>query len=209
MSSPERRPEPRPHLAALQIGDPPAAWRALGFNVADDRVDLGGVTLRLGFPGPGIAAWTLRHVAAGITAIDGLPTFVTEEPPPPPRDHANGALGIDHVVIATPDFDRTAAALDGAGMPLRRVREAAGFRQGFRRLGPAIMEIVETPGAPPGRARFWGLVLIAPDLDALCEREQLRPHLGRVRPAVQPGRQIVALKDTAGVGPRIAFMDPE
>ena len=33
-------------------------------------------------------------------------------------------------------------------MPLRRIRDAGGFRQGFRRLGPAILELVEALGAP-------------------------------------------------------------
>ena len=51
----------------------------------------------------------------------------------------------------TPDFDRTVAALDARGLALRRTRQAGDRRQGFRRLGPAIMEIVEAPEAPrPG-----------------------------------------------------------
>ncbi len=71
-------------------------------------------------------------------------------------DHDNGALGIDHVVITTPNFARTSGALTDAGLELRRFREApGGFRQGFRRLGQAILELVEIrdapdPAAPPG-----------------------------------------------------------
>jgi hypothetical protein len=206
-SSPPPDRHPRPQLAALAIGGASAAWRALGFSVPDDRIVVGGVELRLNATGAGITAWTLRHVATATTAIDGLTTTVTEDPPPPAPDHANGALGLDHVVIASPDFDRTADALALAGMPLRRVRDAGGFRQGFRRLGPAIMELVETPRQPPGPARFWGLVVVVGDLDGLSR--ELHPHLGAVRPAVQPGRRIATLRDTAGLGTPMAFMDPE
>jgi hypothetical protein len=92
-------------------------------------------------------------------------------------------------------------------MPLRRLRDAGGFRQGFRRLGPAILELVEIPGAPPGPAHFWGLVVTVADLDALAGR--LGPLLSEIRAAVQPGRRIAGLSRDAGLSPRVAFMDPE
>ncbi len=204
---------PRPELAALHVADPPERWRALGFAVDDGRLVLGAVELVLGEAlsaragAAGIAAWTLRHVAPDTTLIDGLATAVTARPPPPAQAHPNGAVGVDHVVIATPDFDRTAAALGRAGMGLRRIRDAGGVRQGFRRLGPAVMEIVESPRAPAGPAAFWGLVVIVEDLEGL--RERLHPHLGAIRSAVQPGRHIATLSGAAGVGPRMAFMDRE
>jgi hypothetical protein len=206
---------PRAELAALQIADPPEAWDALGFTVLDDGVIvLGGVELWLGATGRGITGWTLRRVSVH-RDIDGLPTGVTTDPPPrtrPRPPHPNGAMGIDHVVVTTPDFDRTAAALEDAGIALRRVRDAAGgFRQGFRRLGPAILEIVEAPTMPAGPARFWGLVVVVADLVGL--RAQLAGRgpspLGEIRDAVQPGRQIATLDAAAGLSPRIAFMDPE
>jgi hypothetical protein len=126
---------------------------------------------------------------------------------PAAADHPNGAVAIDQVVVLTPDFDRTAAALEQAGMPLRRVGDAGSFRQGFRRLGPAILELVEAVDQPPGPARFWGLVVIVADLEAL--RGRLHPHLGPVRPAVQPARHIATLAASAGLSAAVAFMDPE
>jgi hypothetical protein len=90
---------------------------------------------------------------------------------------------------------------------LKRVRDAGGFRQGFRRLGPAILEIVEAPGMPAGPARFWGLVVTVADLVGV--RARLAPHVGEIRDAVQPGRQIATLSQGAGLSPRVAFMDPE
>jgi hypothetical protein len=205
---------PRAELAALQIADPPEAWRALGFAVSEDgRVVLGGVELWLDAAGRGITGWTLRRITLHHD-IDGLPTGTTTDPPPPETDgHPNGAMGLDHVVVTTPDFDRTAMALAEAGIALRRVREvgggpaAGGFRQGFRRLGPAILEVVEAPTMPAGPARFWGLVVTVADLVGL--RARLAPHVGEIREAVQPGRRIATLSQGAGVSPRVAFMDPE
>lgn len=196
-----------PRLAALQIADPPDSWARLGFAVDDDGVVVvGGIELWLDANGRGITGWTLRGLGRH-GDIDGLPTGLTNDPPPPDVTHPNGALGIDQVVVTTPDFDRTAAALEAAGMPLRRVTDAGGFRQGFRRLGPATLELVEVVNGPPGPARFWGLVVVVPDVFAL--RARLGALVGEVRDAVQPGRHIAALDDAANLSPRVAFMDPE
>jgi hypothetical protein len=197
---------PRAELAALQIADPPEAWEALGFTVSDGVVVLGGVELWLDGAGRGITGWTLRRISLHHD-VDGLPTGATTDPPPPETSHSNGVMGLDHVVVTTPDFDRTAVALETSGIPLRRTRDAGGFRQGFRRLGPAILEIVEAPTMPAGPARFWGLVVVVADLVGV--RARLAPHVGEIRDAVQPGRQIATLSEGAGLSPRIAFMDPE
>jgi hypothetical protein len=198
---------PRAELAALQVADTPEAWSALGFSVSPDGVVvLGGVELWLDAAGRGITGWTLRRITLNHD-VDGLPTGTTADPPAPQSGHPNGALGLDHVVVTTPDFDRTARALEDAGIALRRVRQAGEIRQGFRRLGPAILEIVEAPKLPPGPARFWGLVVIVADLVGI--RARLAPHVSEIRDAVQPGRQIATLSSGAGLSPRIAFMDPE
>jgi hypothetical protein len=195
----------RPELAGLALADSPERWRALGFAVAGSRLRLGAVGLELGAAGEGIVAWRLRGAVMG---VDGLvQTPAGEEDLEGESLHPNGAIGIDHVVVTTADFDRTAAELEQAGIGLRRVRDAGGFRQGFRRLGPAILELVEARGAAPGPARFWGLVVIVDDLDALAER--LGERLGRVKPAVQLGRRIATVDRSAGLSTRLAFMDPE
>jgi hypothetical protein len=191
-------------LSSLTLADPPAAWRSLGFDVGEDGMALGGVCVNLGAPGAGIVGWRVNGVDA---EIDGLPVGLPAGPATA-RAHPNGALGIDHVVVVTPDFDRTAAALADAGLPLRRIRNApGGVRQGFRRLGPAILELVEAPQAPSGPARFWGLVVIVSDLEPLAAR--LGDRLGSIKDAVQPGRRIATLRSSAGLQQAVAFMDPE
>ena len=196
-----------PELAGLTLGDPPERWDALGFTVKDGELWLGGVCLQLGGRDRGIVAWSLRGVDGD---LDGLPTADAPPARAEPTPHPNGALALDHVVVVTPDFERTAAALEAAGMPLRRQveREDRVGRMGFRRLGPAILELVEAPPGPhPGPAMFWGLVVVVEDLDALASR--LGDRLGKVRPAVQPGRRIARLRDSARLGEAVAFMDPE
>jgi hypothetical protein len=205
--------EARAALHALHISDSPVRWRALGFHVDDHNVArIGGIAVHLGAPGHGITSWQVTGLTAGTTALDGLPTVTTSRAPAPTRAtlrHPNQAQSIDHVVISTPDFDRTAHALEQAGIPLRRIANIRGetIRQGFRRLGAAILELVENPSGPPGPATFWGLVIVVPDLSS--PHPDLRGHLSAPRPAVQPGRHIATLSHAAGLIPRLAFMDPE
>ena len=204
----------RPTLTALHLGDPADRWEALGFTVVDDTIALGGLRLVLGAAQPGINRWSLSGIDP-IDAIDGLPTTVVPPRERAPSTHPNGAIELDHVVITTPDFDRTAAALDAHGMPLRRIREVgdlatpSGFRQGFRRLGPGILELVEAKQMPAGPAPFWGLVIVLSELGWLASQLGGQGWVGEPKDAVQPGRQIATLSRAAGLGQPVAFMTPE
>ena len=61
------------------------------------------------------------------TELDGLPTERSTAPLGEPAPvHPNGVTGIDHVVAFSPDLDRTTAALQAAGLDLRRIRELFG-----------------------------------------------------------------------------------
>jgi hypothetical protein len=192
-----------PELVALRIADPPERWEALGFTVIDGVCEVGGVRLELGAEGAGITGWEvdgLKH------DVPGLPSFTSAGTGAAPA-HANEALGVDHVVVVTRAFDHTVGVLERAGLELSRIRDAGGFRQGFRRIGPAILELVESRGATLGPPRFWGLVVVVSDLDALSE--QLGDRLGGIHDAVQSGRRIATLRPAARLSPKVAFMDPE
>ena len=57
--------EPRePELAELAIADPPERWQALGFDVEDGLLDIGGVRIRLGQAGHGITSWSPGNTRA-------------------------------------------------------------------------------------------------------------------------------------------------
>jgi hypothetical protein len=122
----------------------------------------------------------------------------------------NGALAVDHVVVTTPALEHTAAALQRAGLDLRRTRDVPGdrpLRQAFLLAGPCLVEVVGPPGdRAAGPAAFWGLTIVVDDLEALGGR--LGSRLGAPRDAVQPGRRIATLRREAGLSAPVAFMTP-
>jgi hypothetical protein len=147
----------------------------------------------------------------GVGFIDGLATRWTDRPPVADLVvHANTATSVDHVVIRTPDTGRTFAALQDAGMQLRRERTAGtgsrALRQGFFRHGEAIVEVVgPMQAAGDGPAAFWGITILVADLDATAAL--LGDRAGSVREAVQPGRRILTVRTDASGGLPLAFMD--
>jgi hypothetical protein len=197
-----------PELAELTIADPPEHWTELGFDVdAHGNLDIGGIRVRLGGDGSGITGWSLVRVNA-MGSIDGLPTPVPRVLRPPPfKTHPNGATSIDHVVIFTSSLDRTAAALARAGAELKRIQDSDRGRMGFRRLGPAILEVVQRDDLEADDAQFWGVVVVVISLDELAER--LGDRLGPITQAVQPGRRIATLRADVGISAPLAFMSPE
>lgn len=205
-----------PTLDELTIGDEPQAWEALGFTVADGVCVLGDVRVRLagGRAGKGLRAWALRDLAAA--ELDGLPTAPSARERPTAVAHPNGIAAIDHVVVITPVLERTVAALEAAGMELRRIREeptpAGAPRQAFFRLGKPVLEVVQEPDEVlerDGRDRpafFWGLAFSCPDLDGTVAG--FGDRVGDVRPAVQEGRRIATLRRSAGLSLPVALMSP-
>jgi catechol 2,3-dioxygenase-like lactoylglutathione lyase family enzyme len=210
---------PTATIDELTLADEPERWAQLGFAVADGACRIGAVTLRFvgADAGQGIVGWSLREIRE--TELDGLPTAISERPIPSddPPEHPNGVIAIDHVVAFTPDFARSVAALQEAGLDLRRIREqptpAGAPRQAFFRLGDEILELVQTPdelvpddAAAAQPTRFWGLALRVADLDHTVA--QLDPHAGEARPAVQPGRRIASVRRSAGLAIPLALMSP-
>ncbi len=197
---------PTAEIAELVVGDDPAAWERLGFAVDGGHTTVGTTTIVLDGAGGGLRSWTLRDIAT--TALDGLDTAVADpKQAREPSAHRNHAARIDHVVVTTPDLQRTFAALAEAGLELRRVREHSDtVHQGFFRLGEVILEVVGPP-APTGDdpAQFWGLVVVVPDVDALVA-DAAPGLLGEPRAAVQQGRRIVTVRREAGLSVALAFL---
>jgi len=179
---------------------------------------LGEVRIRLAGPdaGKGLAGWSLRGLES--IELDGLSTARSErEPPAKAPAHPNGVAAIDHVVAITPALERTIAALQAAGLDLRRIREeptpAGAPRQAFFRLGATILEVVQEPqeaiergGGADRSAFFWGLALTAPEIEVTVAG--LGDRVSEIRPAVQPGRRIATLRRGAGLALPVALITP-
>jgi hypothetical protein len=194
-------------IERIEIGADPAAWAVAGFNVDGGAARVG--TVQLDFAaGSGILGWRLDSSDA---EIDGLPPVPSGEATATETVHPNGVTHIDHLVVVTPDLERTTEALEGLGVERRRVREVetgdGALRQGFFRLGEVILELVGHPKVEPGPARFWGITFAVADLDACAEL--LGNRLGSIRDAVQPGRRIATVRREAGLGLPVALISPE
>jgi hypothetical protein len=220
----------------LVLADSPETWAVLGFTVSGDECQIGSVRLRFVGPRPvgeeqeptadgsradagrpaasGLLGWSLRGLDG--VELDGLPTTVSKRPVPASAlVHPNGVVAIDHVVAISPVFDRSVAALQAAGLDLRRIREqptpAGAPRQAFFRLGREILELVAEPDHVVDRdsgserpVRLWGLALLVEDIDRTAEA--LAPHVGEARSAVQPGRRIATVRRSAGLSVPLALM---
>jgi hypothetical protein len=206
-----------PTLAELAVADTPKAWRDCGFAVEGDTCVVGDARIRLAAQdgAKGLTGWSLRDVES--TELDGLATTRSDRrPPDQPVVHPNGVVALDHVVAISPSLDRTVAALQAAGLDLRRIREqptpAGAPRQAFFRLGSVILEVVQAPEEAIERtggdrpAFFWGLALVAADLEATVA--SLGDRVSEIHAAVQPGRRIATLRRSAGLAVPIALITP-
>jgi hypothetical protein len=200
----------------LVLADDAARWAELGFEVDAGATAVGTVRIRFAGRdgGRGLLGWSLRGVSS--TELDGIATTLSRSEEPAPRAaHPNGVVAIDHVVVFSPALDRTIAALQAAGLDLRRIREeptpAGAPRQAFFRLGEEILEVIQLPderldlaGGPDAPARLWGLAFIVADIDAAVAA--LAPHAGEAHDAVQEGRRIATVRRSAGLAVPVALM---
>ena len=200
-------------MAALGVADASPVWQSLGFTLDGGSCRVGTVEVTFDAPGRGVVEWSLAAVEPGHPAsVDGLPTRFVDGGSPgcPPGRHANGVTSIDHVVVATPDLERTVGVLGGLGISERRRRDAGrpggpAMTQVFFRLGEVILELVGPPEpSGDGPARFYGLAFNVSDLEETAAF--LGPRLRPLKAAVQPGRFIATLDRSAGSTVDMAFM---
>jgi hypothetical protein len=206
-------------VVGLTVAAPIEPWQQIGLRVVDDVSWIGGVRLRFVSPTAGgvvgtggLVSWQLSGAPGAVDLIDGLATTHEAEAPALTDtahwQHDLGATSFDHVVVMTSSLERTCAAIESAtGEPLKRIREAGPVRQGFHRLSPIIVEVVESSQVTSGTASFWGFVLVVDDLHDAAAR--LGPDvISLPKPAVQPGRFIASFRNSAGLGLPLALMTP-
>lgn len=191
----------------------PEAWERAGFACDGAGFLAGDVEVRIDPAADRGYLWLEGAATGRPPGADGA--GVAAPPGPASRDlpdsHPNGVAGVDHVVIATPDPERTRATLEHQGLECRRVRQAtvAGreVEQGFHPAGSCLIEVVGPDGRAPGEpAAVWGVTFVTPDLDGLAAR--IPQAVASIRDAVQPGRRIATALPETGLPIPVAFMDP-
>ena len=200
-------------IGELVIGGSRANWAQVGISFSHEGVfAIGEVLLRIdeALP-PGMHSWALSNIDSTVVSIDGISTTGNVANDRIEHNDAQGfvltPLGIDHVVVNTPDLERTSLALhEATGAELKRIRDAGnGVRQGFHRLGDVIIEIVSAPSMPPGNASLWGFVLNVADAHEVAA--YLGPDvLSPPKPAVQKNRLIATFRGAVGLGVPVALM---
>ena len=196
-----------PGIASLRVADPAEAWTRAGFGVdtnvegGDGVCRIGGVGIRLvgRADGAGILGWALRGLPPGTRCddVDGIPTTNAQDGAAAPGTHPNGVTAIDHVVLMSPDLDRTVAALATLGVEPRRHRDAEiggrPIRQIFFRFDDVVIEVVGSPDtAGTGPSTLWGITYVAADIDESARF--FGDRTSAVKAAVQPGRRITTLR---------------
>ncbi len=227
-----------PRLLSLTVSDAPGTWAGLGFTLDGIAVRIGATAMLCSGEdtgtessgGRGITDWMLTADDGPLPErIDGLLTGsmtlgdAARVVPPSAPHHVNGVVAIDHLVVMSPDVDRTVSAFEDLGIECRRRREAAAYgstamRQAFFWLGNpdgapherVILEVVGPESIVPAKAndpaKFFGIALTCRDLDetAAFFGDFMKPPVD----AVQSGRRIATLSSRAGSQVAIAFMSP-
>ena len=157
-------------LVEVTVGDDPDAWSAIGFAVDGDGVSrVGGVRIRpVGAGGRrGLLGWTLAGAVddvgdRDVRDVDGLPTTVATATATggnaATTAHPNGATGLDHLVVVTPDLDRTTTALAALGLDAR-IGYVDGDDEEFPTLQSVLSHAAEERTARFEQARAAGIDL--------------------------------------------------
>eukprot|EP00658_Telonema_sp_P-2_P075102 TRINITY_DN644_c0_g2_i1.p1 TRINITY_DN644_c0_g2~~TRINITY_DN644_c0_g2_i1.p1 ORF type:complete len:238 (-),score=43.44 TRINITY_DN644_c0_g2_i1:391-1104(-) len=195
----------------LDVADEPAAWRAAGFDLdPENKIQLGDICIRVvgrqEHPKGGIVAW--RWSALEQTdPIPGIPTIFQPDAPFSSAPHRNGAMGVDHIVLFSPDWQQSVLDLRSVGLePLRETNSVRrGVTQVIYRPKNTIIELVG-PRKPPEHPTLKGLTLVTSDVDTTHQffGEYVKPPWD----AVQPGRRMTVLKNFPGISIAVAFMSP-
>ena len=154
------------------------------------------------------ASMKWRRIRAATELTRGVRLFFLELDGERPRSDVSGAapiIGLDHVVVATEDSERSAAlygARLGLDMALDRSHQDWGQLMFFR-CGDLIVEVVRRPvaGGDTARDKLWGLSWRVGDIEAARARLLAAGvDVSEVRTGRKPGTRVMSARSgTCGV----------
>lgn len=136
-----------------------------------------------------------RRFRAGKQSTHGVRLFFLERAEQAKAAPACDVLGVDHIVVRTPDPER-AAALYGArlGLDMRLDRELMDRRLMFFRCGDAILEVVRMSSLKLDD--LWGLSWRVKNVDAARARlVAAGVDVSVVRAGMKPGTRVFTVRD--------------
>jgi hypothetical protein len=159
-------------IIGLQL---PIDWSSLGWPV---KPQLGGITLATGDPK---WAWTESTPAISIHVFE------------PSSGEPVEMMKVDHIVVLVPDLDSSVASFSRAGIEPRLRMKVRDRPAAFFRAGPVI-EVIESPVR---HASLFGIAVVTEvPLETLSLEWRARGlDVGTIRPALQPGRRIMSIRD--------------
>ncbi|MDG1844838.1 MAG: hypothetical protein P8J01_00425 [Acidimicrobiales bacterium] len=194
-------------LLQLTICGEAAAWKSVGFNVIDigngnSICSVGGVKIYFENDTLNKGIWRI-----GTKRISGVIDSLKFDDLSVERsfsdnhsvlsDHPNGITGIDHLVVTTPNCNRTTKAFEETGMAVRKVRTfgkiGSETRQTFFWLGNVILELVgSNTKEDEGPPSIWGIAFVSKNIEETVNF--LGDTCTPLKPAIQPGRRITTIK---------------
>ncbi|MDF0528557.1 glyoxalase [Tsukamurella sp. 8F] len=115
-------------------------------------------------------------------------------------DGESDVVGLDHLVLLSPNADRTIATMCGRlGFDLRLDRvQDWGVHQLFLRRAALLVEVVIQDGDPYGDDALWGTAWRTADIDATHARLTAEGvTVSEVRTGRKPGTRVATVKDPA------------
>ncbi|MBC95743.1 hypothetical protein CL649_02630 [bacterium] len=204
-------------LIEINLTDDALSWERIGFEIVTENsiqtIIVGNTKLCFEEIDEvkGITSVHVEGIKKNVDSLNFNPTALSSKNFEASFHH-NRIERIDHLVVTTPNPDRTTKALVKAGVTLSGIRTFGSSpnqtRQSFFWLGDVILELVGPHQAPKaGKPLFWGLALVSSDIN-----ETVR-HLGDLctplKDAIQPGRKITTVKTRdLSIGVAIAIMSP-
>ena len=115
-------------------------------------------------------------------------------------------------MLMVPEFKQGRSALTHAGVVVSPGKVFGSADKKLLRSTPMMgdfeLELIGPEKEDSSRRwDLWGLVIAVEDIDVTADL--LGDLLGRVKPAIQPGRRIATVSKSAGLGVAIAFLGPE
>ncbi len=201
----------------INLSEDVLPWERIGFDIVTENSAqsiLIGKTKLCFEKIDGVEGIASVHVEGIKTNVDSLkfnPATISTSQIEAPL-HPNRIERIDHLVVTTPDSDKTTKALVEAGIALSGIRIFGNSpnqtRQSFFWLGDVILELVGPHQvAKAGSPLFWGLALVSSDIKETVN--YLGDLCTPLKDAIQPGRQISTVKTgDLSIGVSIAIMSP-